>query len=164
MGAVVGLQQIGFLWFTFYRARGETKPHAIETAVIFATFLALALPGLALWGAGGFVWGRLAGVAIALGVRRWYVKRLLPGVELIALGARALLPVAVGAAAAYGLRLALWGGDRNAAQAVAEIVLFVGVTGAVAWAFERPLLAEARDYVRRRREAPGAPLPDPLVT
>ena len=168
MGAVVGLQQIGFIWFTFYRARGETRPHAIETGVIFAGFLAFAVPGLALWGAAGFVWGRILGVAIALGLRRWYVKRLLPGVELFTLGARALVPVAAGAAAAYALRLALWGGSRSAAQAVAEVVLFVLGTAAATWALERPLLAEARDYVRRRREGvqadPTAPLGEPVAS
>jgi hypothetical protein len=76
-------------------------------------------------------------------VRRHYVRKLLPHVELLTLGLRGLVPVAAGAAAAYALRLALWGGERPAWQAAAEIALFLGVTAAVTWRLERPLIKEA---------------------
>jgi O-antigen/teichoic acid export membrane protein len=166
MGAAAGLQQIGFIWFTFYRARGQTGPYLVEFSILTGSFLALAVPGLFLFGAAGFVWGRLIGVAIGLGVRRHYVRRLLPNVSLAALGVRALAPILAGGAAAAALRLALWGGSRGAAQAVAEIALFLAVTAAVTWALERELLAEAVDYLRRRRESTdsGAPLVDPVAS
>jgi hypothetical protein len=107
------------------------------------SFGALALPGLIAWGAAGFVWGRIAGALAMLAVRRAYVRRLLPDVELITLGLRGFAPVAAGAAATGALRLALWGGGRPAWQALAEIALFVGVAAAVTWALERPLIREA---------------------
>lgn len=105
-------------------------------------------------------------MAIGLGVRRHYVRRLLPNVSLAALGARAVAPILAGGAAAAALRLALWGGSRGAAQAVAEVTLFLAVTAAATWAFERELLVEAADYLRRRRESTdsGAPLVGPVAS
>ena len=143
--AVAGaLQQIGFNWFSFYRAHGETRPTAIEASVGAAGFLALAVPALFAWGTTGFVFGRVAGVLLALAVRVRFVLRMLPEVSLPAMAARALAPVAAGAAAAMALRLAAWGGSRPAGQAVAEIVLFLGVFALVALRLERELIAEVR--------------------
>jgi hypothetical protein len=79
-----------------------------------------------------------------LGVRAYYVRRLLPGVDLAALVLRCAWPVAVAAAAAAALRFALWGGGRSLTQAIAELVLFLAVYAAVVLAAERPLLAELR--------------------
>jgi O-antigen/teichoic acid export membrane protein len=143
LAAAAVIQQIGWNWFSFYRAVGNPRPQAVESVVLAAGFAGLAVPGLLVWGSAGFVWGRIAGAAASLVVRRHYVRRLLPHVELITLGLRGLVPVAAGAAAAYALRLALWGGHRPAWQAVAEIVLFVAGTAAVTWMVERPLIREA---------------------
>jgi O-antigen/teichoic acid export membrane protein len=143
LAAAAAIQQIGWNWFSFYRAAGNSRPQAVESAAMVAAFGGLAVPGLLAWGSAGFVWGRIAGAVATLAVRRHYVRRLLPDVELITLGLRGLAPVALGAAAAYALRLALWGGDRPAWQAAAEIALFVGVTAAVTWRLERPLIKEA---------------------
>ena len=94
-------------------------------------------------------------------VRRFYIRALLPGVELITLGIRGLAPVAIGSAPALALRLALWGGHRSLGQAVAEILLFLAGTALATWVLERGLLDELRDYLRRGSlEA----LSDPLDT
>jgi hypothetical protein len=124
--------------------------------VAAAGFLVLAVPGLALWGADGFVAGRICAVALALVWRARYVHALLPGVRLWALIGGAALPIAAGAAAALALRLALWGGTRTAAQAVVEGVLFVAVFGALVLRFERGLLAELRaGFVRPGQQGAG---------
>ena len=60
----------------------------------------------------------------------------------------ALLPLTAAAAAALALRAALWGGDRTAAQAIAETLLFGGVYVAGAAWRERPLVAELLRAVR----------------
>ena len=143
LGAAALIQQIGWNWFSFYRAAGNPRPQSVESVVLVIGFAGLALPGLALWGAAGFVWGRIAAALATLVVRRVYVRRLLPGVELLALGLRGLVPVAAGAAAVGALRFALWGGERLAWQATAEVALFVAVAGLVTWWLERPLLREA---------------------
>jgi PST family polysaccharide transporter len=143
LAAAAALQQIGWNWFSFYRAVGNPRPQAVESIVMGVAFAALAIPGLLVWGSAGFVWGRVAGALATLVVRRHYVRRLVPGVELVTLGLRGLAPVAAGAATAYAFRLALWGGDRPLWQALAEIALFLGATAAVTWVIERPLIKEA---------------------
>jgi O-antigen/teichoic acid export membrane protein len=143
LAAAAAIQQIGWNWFSFYRATGNPRPQAVESVAMVAAFGALAVPGLLLWGSAGFVWGRIAGAVLTLAVRRHYVRRLLPDVELITLGLRGLAPVAAGAAVTYALRLALWGGHRSAGQAVAEVVLFLAATALVTWKIERPLISEA---------------------
>jgi O-antigen/teichoic acid export membrane protein len=155
--AVAGLlTQIGFNWFSFYRAHGNTRPPAIEAVVAAVGFLALAVPGLALWGDDGFVAGRIAAVALALVWRARYVHALLPGVRLWALVGGAAGPLAAGVAAALALRLALWGGERTLAQAIVEVALFLGVFAALALRSERGLLAELRaGLARTRKEGAG---------
>lgn len=153
LAVAAGLGQVGYNWFSFYRAAGDSRPQAVESAVMVVGFLVFAVPGLFAWGFDGFVAGRIAGVLAVLVVRRRYVQRLLPGASLERLAARALLPVLGGAAAAMALRAALWGGEREAAQAAAEVLLFTATTAALTWMLERPLLSELRLYVR------GAPAP-----
>jgi O-antigen/teichoic acid export membrane protein len=143
LAAAAAIQQVGWNWFSFYRAVGNPRPQAVESVVMVAGFAALAIPGLVIWGAAGFVWGRIAGSVAMLIVRRAYVRRLLPRVELATLALRGFAPVAAGAVAVGALRLAQWGGEREAWQPVAEIALFALVTALVTWRAERPLLGEA---------------------
>jgi hypothetical protein len=97
------------------------------------------------------VWGRIAGALAMLVVRRHFVRRLLPHVELVALGLRGAAPVLAAAAVTLGLRGLLWGGERTAVQAAAEIVLFVAACALVTWLVERPLLREVAREVRTPR-------------
>ena len=48
LGAAAGLQQLGYNWFSFYRARGHSA-EAVESAVMVGSFAAFAIPGLILW-------------------------------------------------------------------------------------------------------------------
>jgi O-antigen/teichoic acid export membrane protein len=156
LAIATALQQLGFNWFSFYRARGESRPPAVEAAVMAAAFLVLAVPGLALWGATGFVVGRVAVSLAMLAVRGHYVHRLLPGVRLGALALRGTLPVAVGAAAVMLVRLALWGGDRPLWQALCELALFLALTALATRALERDLLREFMRYLRTGNLTPAA--------
>jgi O-antigen/teichoic acid export membrane protein len=156
LAAATAIQQLGFNWFSFYRARGESRPQAVEAAVMAATFLAFAVPGLALWGATGFVVGRALVSLAMVAVRARYVHRLLPGVRLGVLAFRGLVPVAAGAAAALALRLALWGGERPLWQALLELALFLAVTALATRALERDLLREFNHYVRTGDLTPAA--------
>jgi O-antigen/teichoic acid export membrane protein len=149
------LQHLGFNWFSFYRAHGDTRPPALEALTGGAAFLAFAIPGLALAGAGGFVAGRIASVAVALLVRARYVRRLLPHVRLGQLVGGALPAAALATASALGVRLALWGGERGAGQAVAELVVFLGVFGTVGLLRERALVGELRGALARSQDDAG---------
>lgn len=156
LAVATALQQLGFNWFSFYRARGQSRPQAVEAAVMAGSFLVLAVPGLALWGATGFVVGRSLVSVAMLAVRAVYLRRLLPGVRLWALGVRGLVPVAAGAAAALACRGALWGGERPLWQALFEIAVFLGVTAIVTRALERDLLREFTRYLRTGNLTPAA--------
>lgn len=151
LAAAAAIQQVGYNWFSFYRALGEPRPQAVESVVMVVTFAGLAIPGLAVWGAEGFVWGRIAGAFAMLAVRRHFVRRLLPNVELVTLGLRGLVPVAVAAAVTFALRGLLWGGERTAVQAVGELALFLVACVLVTWWVERPLLREAAREARSPR-------------
>ena len=144
LAAAAALQQLGYSWFSFYRARGETRPQAIEAAVMVAAFAVLALPPLFIWGEEGFAWGRVASVLPVLVVRRTFVRRLLPSVSLLRLGARAALPIAIGALPPLAMRLATWGGERDAGEVLAEISLWLVATVCAIWVLERGLIGELR--------------------
>jgi O-antigen/teichoic acid export membrane protein len=154
--AVAGaLQQVGYNWFAFYRARGESWPQAVEAAVLAASFAAFAIPGALLGGAWWFVAGRLACTACVLAVRRVYVRRLLPGVRLAAIALRAAVPVALASAPVLALRLALWGGERTLPQALAELALWLGALAIATRRLESGLLAELIGYLRPAKVAAG---------
>ncbi|MGH2915456.1 MAG: oligosaccharide flippase family protein [Solirubrobacteraceae bacterium] len=153
LAGAAAIQQLGYNWFSFYRARGDSSRQAVEAVVGAAAFLGLAVPGLLVWGAWGFIVGRLAGAVLVLGVRRHYVRRLL-GIELLALGVRGAWPIAVATAIVLALRALVWSGPRSAAQTAAELALFVAVSAAVTWLAERELLMSLAGQLRARRQSP----------
>jgi O-antigen/teichoic acid export membrane protein len=149
--AVVGLiTQLGFNWFSFYRAHGETRPQTVEATVGTVGFLVLGVGGLLLGGFHGFVLGRIVAALLALAVRTWYTRRLLPGARLTEVIAPTLVPVLLSTAAALAIRGVLWGGHRGLGQAVAELAVFVGVYSATAVRRERVLLGELFGALRGR--------------
>jgi O-antigen/teichoic acid export membrane protein len=147
LAVAAGLQQLGYNWFSFFRARGEPRPQAVESAVLAGSFAAFAVPGALLGGSWGFVAGRLACTGCVLAVRRAYVRRLLPGVRLGSLALRAALPVALATVPVLALRLAL-GGQRTLAQALAELALWVGALVLATRRLEGGLLGELWGYLR----------------
>jgi O-antigen/teichoic acid export membrane protein len=148
MAVAVALQQIGYSWFAFYRARGESWPQAVESAVFGVAFAVLAIPGALLGGSWGFVAGRIGCTACVLAVRAVYVHRLLPGVKLFAIAVRAAVPVLLASAPVLVVRLALWGGERTLTQALAELALWLGGLAVATRRIEGGLLAELRGYLR----------------
>jgi O-antigen/teichoic acid export membrane protein len=148
LAVAAALQQLGYNWFSFYRARGASWPQAVESAVFAGTFAVLAVPGELLWGSWGFVAGRIACTFCVLGVRRVYLRRLMPAARLWSVAARAVVPVAVATVPVLALRLALHGHERTLAQAIAELVLWLALLAAATARMERGLLAELRGYLR----------------
>ena len=141
------IQQLGYNWFTFYRARGDSARQAVESAVMAAAFLGLAVPALFVWGVEGFVAARIAAALVVLLVRRHYVRRLL-GVELLALGVRGALPVAAATGAVLLVRALVWSGERAVGQAIADLALFGGLTLLLTWIAERGLVRELAGQIR----------------
>jgi O-antigen/teichoic acid export membrane protein len=161
--AVAGLlQHLGFNWFAFYRAHGDPRPPAIEALTGAVAFGVLAIVGLAVWGTDGFVWGRIAAVAIALVVRWRFIRELLPQARLLPLVRPAAVPLVGAAAAVLAVRVVLWGGARTLGQAIAEVLAFAGVYLAGAVWRERPLVFELLRAVRPVASGPAASPPAPL--
>lgn len=148
LAAVGAITQLGFNWFSFYRAHGNTRPPAVEAATGAVGFLAFGLTGLLLDGFDGFVAGRIAAALLTLAVRTAYTRRLLPDVRLRNVLGPTLIPIGLASGATLALRLALWGGHRTLGQAVAELALFVGLYTLTAVRRERLLLAELLSALR----------------
>jgi O-antigen/teichoic acid export membrane protein len=152
LAGAAAVQQLGYNWFSFYRARGDSVRQAVESGVMAATFLGLAIPALFAWGVSGFVAGRIASAVLVMLVRRHYVRKLL-GLELLTIGARAVAPVAGAVGAVLLARAAVWSGPRTAGQAVAELVLLVAGTALLTWIAERGLV---RELIAQLRLGAGA--------
>ena len=155
LAVATALQQLGYNWFAFYRARGESRPQAVESAWFAGSFAALVVPATLAWGSWGFVAGRLACTACVLAVRRRYVLRLLPGARLGAIALRAALPVLAASVPVLALRLALWGGERPLSQALAELALWLAGLVLATRRLEAGLLGELWGYLRPGGERPA---------
>ena len=155
LGAASALYSLGYTWIAFARGLGKVRQPAVEAVVAVVVFGGVAVPAYLAEGRGAYALAICGSSVAILAVRAHYVRRLLPGVDLGALVLRCAWPVAVAALAPLALRLALWGGERTAAQAVGELVLFLVTYVALVIATERPLLSELRGLRRARAE------PDP---
>jgi O-antigen/teichoic acid export membrane protein len=151
LAVATALQQLGYNWFAFFRARGESWPQAVESAAFAGSFALLAVPGQLAWGSWGFVAGRIGCSVCVLAVRRAYVRRLLPGASMARLAVRAALPVVLASVPVLVVRLALWGGERTLVQALAELALWVAGLVVATRRLEAGLLRELWGYLR-----PGA--------
>jgi O-antigen/teichoic acid export membrane protein len=158
LAGVAVIQQLGYNWFSFYRARGDSSIQAVEAAVMSVSFLALAIPGLYLWGVWGFIAGRLASAVLVLAVRRIYVRRLL-GIDLLSLAVRGTAPIAAAAALVLAVRLLAWTGRRTLLEASVELALFLATGALLTWISERQLVMELLGWVRRMRLPPPASNP-----
>ena len=151
LAVAVALQQLGYNWFAFYRARGESWPQAVESASFAGAFAVLAVPGALAGGSWGFV-GRPGGVhgLRARGAARRTCGGCCRACGCGALALRAAVPVLVGdARRCWRCGCALWGGERTLAQALAELALWLAGLA----------LATRRLEARPARRAAGLPAP-----
>ena len=156
LGAASALYSLGYTWIAFARGLGRFRQPAVEAVVAVVVFGAIALPVYLALGVTEYVIAICGSSAAILAVRAHFVRRLLPGVNLVRLVLRCAWPVAVAAGAVMALRLALWGGERSAWQAAAELALFVVTYAAIVVVAERPLLRELRHGFGRAEGAPSA--------
>lgn len=144
LGVAAATYQLGFGWIAFARGLGRPRPPALEAVVAVAVFGLVAVPALVLWGHTAYVAAMIASSVAVLAVRAYFVRRMLPGVDLLGLLVRALRPLLPAAGAVVALRLVLWGGERRLAQAVCEVLVFLAVYTWATWAGERTLIRELR--------------------
>jgi len=151
-GIVAAVSHIGFNWTAYFRAVGETKPMAMASAVAVATFLAVGIPGLLLYDLRGLAVGVAAQVLAHVSVRAYYLGRLFDGFAFLRHALRAALPSVPAVAVVLLLRLAE-SGERTAAIAAGELVLYLLVTAIATWLIEGRLLREAIGYLSSSRAA-----------
>jgi O-antigen/teichoic acid export membrane protein len=157
LGAAAAINQVGFNWSAFLRARGQTRPIAVADGVFLAAVLAIAVPLLLAHGLRGYGAGWLIAVLPFVAVRLGYLGRLF--------GLRTMLAALVGAAwptlpaviAVLALRAAI--GEATAARALVEAALFAAVVLAATVWWERGELREAVRLLRARPPAPATAAP-----
>lgn len=154
---IAAVNQVGFNWHAFYRARGNTRPIAVASVVMLVCTLGVSVPLLAWEGLSGFAWGMGIATAVSLVVRVAFLARIFPAFRVLGHAARAIAPTVPAAAAVLALRLA--DGDRTPARALAELAVFVAVAAVATLVAERRLLRELVGYLRGRPVAPSAGLP-----
>jgi O-antigen/teichoic acid export membrane protein len=142
-GAMAALNQIGFNWTAFFRARGETRPIAVANVVLLVIGMAVAVPLLVEEGVTGFAYGMTGATAAVVVVRLVYLTRIFPALSMVGHVARGVAPTLPAVAAVLALR-ALPG----EVGPVVEIALFLAVAAGASAVLERALLREVVGYLR----------------
>jgi O-antigen/teichoic acid export membrane protein len=150
LGVSAAIDQIGFNWTAFARARGETRVLAVASLAMLAAVLAVGVPLLLEHGLAGLAIGVGAGTVTGLAIRVAYLAKLFPALRMVNHVARATAPTAVAAAAILVERLAFGYADPySPLRALAELATYAIVVAALTWSAERALLREALGYLRR---------------
>jgi len=147
-GVTAALNHIGFNWSAFFRASGETRPMAVVNLLALVAFCATCIPLILLEGLTGFAIGMGFVTAVSLAARLRYLARLFPSFEILRHVLRAIAPTLPAVAVVLLLRT-LDEGDRSVDLALFELGVYLAVTALMTVLLERPLLREARSYLRR---------------
>lgn len=145
-----GVRQVAFNWVVFLRALNQTKPIFIGAAVNVVVFLAIAVPGMHLWGLTGYGLAFAGSTSVQLLVRSHYMRRLFEGFRVLPHTLRAIAPTVPAAAAILVVRAGIGTEGRSPWQAATELVAYAAVAVACTLAFERQLVRELTGYLRRR--------------
>jgi O-antigen/teichoic acid export membrane protein len=145
-GLVAAVDQLGYNWDAYYRARGDTRPIAVVSFAAMLAFVCAAIPLMITHGLGGFGLGMAITAVVTVAARTVYLARLFPAFGMARHAARAIAPTIPPTLLVLALRAV--DGGRTLPLAVAEVVLYaVGVLGATLL-FERSLLREIAGYLR----------------
>jgi O-antigen/teichoic acid export membrane protein len=148
LGLAAAVDQIGFNWTAFVRARGETRILAVESALVIVAVLGVGIPLLLLEGLAGYAAGIGAGTLVALVVRLVYLTRLFPALDLVRHVMGAIIPTVLAASVILLGRATLpFGG--GALRTGAELLAYAAIALVATWATERALMKEAFGYLRR---------------
>jgi O-antigen/teichoic acid export membrane protein len=148
LGLAAAIDQIGFNWTAFARARGETRIFAVQSGLVFIAVLGVGVPLLLLYGLPGYAVGIAAGTLVSLGVRFFYLTRLFPALDLVNHVLGAIVPTVLAAGTVLLGRATLPSGG-GALRTATEILAYVAIALVASWATERVLLREAIGYLRR---------------
>ena len=147
-GVVVAINQVGFNWSAFMRARADTRGIGVVAVGGLIVSLTVTIPGLLVWGLDGYMWSQIIVAAALLVLRGYYLERMFQGFKIFRHLLRSVAPSVPAVAAVLAVRLAE-SGDRTALMAVGELGLYVLLSVAFTWLLERELLREMSGYLRR---------------
>ena len=154
LGVSAAIDQIGFNWTAFARARGETRVLAVAGVATLVTVLGVGVPLLLHHGLPGLAIGIGAGTLTSLVIRISYLAKLFPVLDMFVHVTRALVPTAAAAVPIVVERVYFGYADAHSpARALAELTAYAIVVAAVSWGTERALLREAVGHLRRSRTA-----------
>ena len=148
LAVAVALQQVGYSWFAFYRARGRVLAAGGRVGRVRRVVRAAGRAGRAALGVVGVRGGRIGCTLCVLGARSVYVRRLLPGARLLRVAARAVRAGGARHGARAGAAIGAVGRRTAAVAGAAGVVIWLGVLAWATWRFERNLLAELRGYLK----------------
>jgi O-antigen/teichoic acid export membrane protein len=148
-GLIAGLRQVAFNWQIFMRAVNRTRPIFVVSLTNLSVFFVVMIPAILIFGLTGYVVASGIAMAVELTARAFFLRRLFPGFRVTRQLARAVLPSVPAAAAVLGVRL-IAGSEDTLSAALALVALYVAVTAAGTWLFERSLVVEIGGYLRGR--------------
>lgn len=148
-GLIAAVNHLGFNWTSYFRARADTRPIAVTSAVSTVVFVTVTLPLLIAFGLEGFAVGMAAMMLAQLVCRTIYLRRLFSGFRLGPHAVRAVTPVIPGVVCVLAVR-ELDPGRHGEVMAFAQLGLFALVVFVCTVVAERALLREALGYVRRK--------------
>lgn len=154
LGLSAALDQIGFNWTAFARARAETKVLAVAAGLSMIAGLGVGVPLMLSVGLNGFAIGIGAATLASLAVRIVYLTSLFPGLRMVRHVAGAIWPT-LPAAAAIVLERVILGGSDSPQHLLAEVGVYVGIVALITAAKERSLMREAIAYLRRPASRPA---------
>jgi PST family polysaccharide transporter len=147
LGINAAINQIGFNWTAFFRARAETKPIAITNVFALVSTLALAVPLLFVGHLTGLGIGFCAATTLTVSLRLWYLRRLFGELPVLRHVTHGLGPTIPAVAVVLAVRLLHPGADSGLWTAV-EAGAYAIVAGGVTWVWQGALLRESLGYLR----------------
>jgi O-antigen/teichoic acid export membrane protein len=151
-GIIAAVGHIGFNWDAYFRARGETKPMAIAAVTAAVTFCLVGIPLLFAYDERGLAIGVGAQMLAHVACRAYFLRKIFDSFAFLPHAMRAIIPTLPAGAVVLVLRF-VESGERTAAHAILEMVVFGLLCVWMTWLFERPLLREVVGYVRGGRGA-----------
>jgi PST family polysaccharide transporter len=144
------LNQIGFNWTAFFRARGETRPIAVANVFGLVSALAIAIPLLVTHGLIGLGIGLCIATALTVSLRLWYLRRLFGHLPVLGHVVQGVGPTVPAVAAVVALRL-LHSHAHGVMWMVVEAIAYALVVVAATYLWQGALLRESLGYLRGRR-------------
>lgn len=167
MGVVTAVEQVGYNWAAFAKARGITWPIALTAVVLSAVIVGASVPLMHRFGLIGLGYAFVIGEILALALRGLWLIYFFNRVSIVSHLLRAFAPTVIAVVPVLALRAAA-GSETGLPAALGMFALYVVLTIGATIVLERPLLREAIGYLLRRTSKgttrPGQPKPTPLAS